>query len=54
MAAVVALGRVVPSDLSHPWDSCKSDKFLAVMCKILLKSILKIQNKIVFSKYFSK
>jgi len=25
-----------------------------VMCKILLKSILKIQNKIVFSKYFSK
>jgi len=25
-----------------------------VMCKIPLKSILKIQNKIVFSKYFSK
>jgi len=27
---------------------------IPVMCKILLKSILKIQNKIVFSKYFSK
>jgi len=35
-------------------DATKYADVSAVMCKILLKSILKIQNKIVFSKYFSK